>query len=190
VQSRHYNHRQYKMKKSGVLVILLLIVIFVSAQTVTVNKKGFFINDVNVSDNWSVSSFRKALGEADSTSYKPGFANRIHFYQHKGIIFWEPVENKKPSEKVQEIEFFCSRSNDPNATYKTGKLFSGSGYIDDMNISKSLTAASLKNGLKTWTSKECYFTHGYKYSNGVVAINFVFNDTETKLLFVLIDPAK
>jgi len=45
------------MKKISALSVLLLAAIFVSAQTVTINKKGLLINDVPISKDWTLSEF-------------------------------------------------------------------------------------------------------------------------------------
>lgn len=177
------------MKKLTILSILLLAIIFSSAQTVIINEKGFFINDVNVSANWSLSEIINALGKADSTTSGVGMANKTYYY-NKGIILWEPMENKKPTEKIKEVQINYVQLTEPAlAKYKTKETFSGKVSIDKLNLIKYISAGRLKNALKTWTPEKCYFEHGYKYSNGIVGINFGFNTEETELLWIDIVPA-
>ncbi|UEG49532.1 hypothetical protein LK994_12900 [Ferruginibacter lapsinanis] len=175
------------MKKISTLLILLFVGTLISAQTISISKKGFFINKVKISESWQLSDFKKGLGEADHITDKASYVNRVHYYENKGIIFWEPVSD---SGKIIEIQLFLSLSKGVNDTYnKTKKIFPGVTTVDKLKLSNSITANDIKNALKTWTQVKCYFTNGYKYSNGIVAINFIFNAEETKLLSLDMSPA-
>lgn len=178
------------MKQISTLLFFLLIGTLLSAQTIKINKNGFFIDKVKVTTDWMLSDFRKGLGEADSILLGATYSNKVHYYEKRGYIFWEPMVNKEPGGKVLEIQIFYTHL-DPSATsHITKRLFQGSITIDNLKLDNSLTASDVKDAMRSWTPLECYFQNGYKYTNGIVGISFVFNKEENEMLWVDIVHAK
>ncbi|MGG9972025.1 hypothetical protein ACQ33O_09555 [Ferruginibacter sp. SUN002] len=176
------------MKKISTLLTLLFVTTLISAQRINISKKGMFIDNVKISLDWKVSDFKKGLGKADHMKSGATWVNRVHYYEKKGIIFWEPTSD---SGKVIEMQIFYSDKQGANDSYnKTKRLFSGTITVDNLKLSTSLSATEVANALESWTIEKCYFTNGYKYSNGIVQINFVFNPDETELLWIDMLPVK
>ena len=167
------------MKRSGILLFILLFVTFVSGQTINIGQQRLQINDVNASDTWVLGEFKKALGEPDRSVMD---YNRTLIYDEKGIVLQEYMRNKKP---VDTVASFVIHFMIP--TPKSGlpdSVFSGTATILKLELSKTTSYAHLKKGLKGWDELQpnTFTKHTHVYTDGKVYVHFWFaNEAETEL---------
>jgi hypothetical protein len=136
-----------------------------------------------------MSDFKNTLGEADRTI--DFTESKTHTYDNKGIIFWEKIQDKKPSGKVTEVQINYVLSDMGQKT--PSGTFSGSLSIEKIIVNKAISVADLKNALKKWTggaADNIVQKHIFRYSNGTVYIWFQFNNEETELQWLSIGPDK
>lgn len=155
-----------------------------NAPSVVIKKGRMKIEGINVTADWSITSFKKAIGEPDRVD--DGY-NKTHTYDTKNIVLFEKVENKIPTGKVSEIQFHFNVS-EPNEATPNGSTFTGTLIVDKLKITRDLSATTMLSKLKTWKKTECYLENSYRMSNKGMYIYFHFNNSEDKLEKASIGP--
>lgn len=173
------------MKKIALLACLFFLAGFASAQTVAINKKGFFIDKKNVLPGWLLSTCQSALGTGSRD--REGY-NYTHTYDNKGVVLFESLSNKVRSGNVNEVQFHYNVP-EPNEVTPKG-TFTGSITVEKLKASKYTTYEDVKKALKKWTLGDSYMEHNYRYNNDKVYIYFQFNDAETELQKISVGPQK
>jgi hypothetical protein len=146
----------------------------------SISKKGFKINKINISADWSVTALLNELGTPDSVF--SGY-NKLHIYQSKGIVVFEKMESKRPSGKISEIQFFINKNTDDN-TYNLRSNYTGALKMDKLVLNSSLSYTAAKAKLKKWKLTDSYTAHSYRYARHGVYVYLLFNDSETELMKV------
>jgi hypothetical protein len=157
-----------------------------SDPTVVIKKGVMKINGVNVTADWSLSNFKKALGEPDRT--RDGY-NKTHTYDKKSIVLFEKMSDKKPSGTVSEAQFYFHVAESNNVT-PDGPAFSGTIKVDKLVVSRNLSATTMLAKLKKWEKTDSYIEHSYRMASKGIYIYFQFNDSEDKLVKISVGPDK
>lgn len=148
-----------------------------SGPSVVVKKGAMKIDGINVSNDWSLTSFKKALGEPDRV--RDGY-NKTHTYDTKNIVLFEKVNNKVPSGTVMEAQFHFYVPEQNDVTPK-GSTFTGTLVVDKLAITRDLSAATMLAKLKKWEKTDSFLEHSYRMASRGMYIYFQFNSSEDKL---------
>lgn len=144
------------------------------------------IDGTNVTADWSLSAFKKALGEPDRS--REGY-NKTHTYDNKSIVLFEKMTDKKPSGTVSEIQYHFHVSEANNVT-PNGSGFSGTIKVDKLEVTRSLDAKTMLAKLKKWEKTDSYIEHSYRMASNGLYIYFQFNSSEDKLEKISVGPDK
>ncbi len=184
--------------KSGKFIIALLIAAcsfgllsFVpptppSGPAVVVKKGKVKINKIVVNADWSITTFKAALGEPDRAG---GTSNKVHVYDTKCIGLYEGYDNGGPSGIVKEFKMYYKLVED-GEYIPTGDGFTGTIKIDKLTVTKDLTPGVVRQKLSKWTESNGYTSHVYRFENAGVYVYFGFSDDEKSLHKVSIGPDK
>lgn len=157
-----------------------------SGPAVVIKKGVMKIDGVNVTADWSLSSFKKALGEPDRT--RDGY-NKTHTYDSKNVVLFEKVVDKKPSGTVAEVQYHYHVAESNNVT-PTGSTFSGTLKVDKLVVTRDLSSKTMLSKLKNWEKTDSYIEHSYRMASKGLYIYFQFNESEDKLEKVSVGPDK
>ncbi len=153
---------------------------------IVIRKGKVTINKSQVVPNWSLSGFKKVLGEPERE--RTGY-NNTHTYDKNSIVLFEPAKEKVGGGIVSEfqIHFKVTEANDVTPT---GDGFQGNLSVDNLIITEVLTAEGMLSKLKKWKKTDSYMEHSYRMASKGLYIYFQFNDDENRLLKVSIGPDK
>lgn len=153
---------------------------------VTVKKGHLLINGVDITSDWSLAKCKKALGEPDRT--RDGY-NKTHTYDKKSIVLFEPMEDKKPSGRVSEVQVYFHVAEANNVT-PNGDGFSGTAKVDKLKVTIGLGATEMLSTLKKWKKTDSYIENSYRMASKGLYIYFQFNQSETSMVKISIGPDK
>jgi len=168
------------MKK--ILFLALVILFFgsfnaVKSPKIKIRNGSFTINKFKVNTNWSLKEFIDLLGKPEKE--KDGF-NKTHTYDNLGIILFEKAEDKVPTGKILEVQFYFDTSLEKNErTPETA--FNSTIRVDALKASKKLTPKIMREKLVDWKETDSYMKHNFRMHKGDLYIYFRFNDDETAL---------
>jgi|GEM_PF-1077923 len=156
-----------------------------SSPAVKVGSGKVSINGTTVVPDWSLTGFKKVLGEADRP--REGY-NKTHTYDTKGIVLFEPYVDKVLTGRVSEVQYYFGVPEPNNVTPKG--TFSGTIMVDKLKVSSTLTPSVMRSKLKGWTESDSYMDHNFRMANSGLYIYFQFSDDEKSLLKISIGPDK
>ena len=157
-----------------------------SGPSVVIKKGVMKIDGTNVTADWSLASFKKALGEPERS--REGY-NKTHTYDNKSIVLFEKMSDKKPSGIVSEVQYYFHVAESNNVT-PDGPAFSGKIKVDKLEVIRNLSATTMLSKLKNWEKTDSYIEHSYRMASKGLYIYFQFNDSEDKLEKISVGPDK
>ncbi len=151
-----------------------------TSEKVTVVIKGgkLTINKAVVTDGWKKDAVSVAL--VVEPRRRAGF-NTTHTYDDFGIVLFEKNDdNKLPSGKISEVQFYISAGDTNSVTPKNG-FFVGKMQVEKLKISSNLSWLKVKEVLKDYKITDSYMEHNYRLAYKGLYIYFQFDDDETTL---------
>lgn len=180
------------LKLSFAVLLSSLMLLFLSSFTpldkenIKVSKGKLKINNIQLTPDWNLDQFIKALGVPSKV--RDGY-NKTHTYHSKGLVLFEPMKDEKPSGKISEIQCYLSPAPQPNNVTPDGICIIPIK-IDNLELSSTLSSSVMRAKLKKWQKTDSYIEHSYRMASKGLYIYFQFNDAEDQLIKISIGPDK
>jgi hypothetical protein len=142
----------------------------------SINSGKLTLNDIAITNDWKITSLVKSIGAAERI--KDGY-NKTHTYDNYGIVLFEKQTGGASTDTLSEIQFYFS-DMERNSVTPEG-YYSGNFKVENLKISKELTARQVRDKLKGYTESESYLPHNYRFANKGLYIYFQFDDEDSRL---------